>query len=418
MVNEASEVARDYRRNLIANVSDGVVWQFGMAFISVQAILPVYVSRLTPSEVLIGLIPAIFELGWYLPQLFVAQYVTRLARTKPMVLVLGGAERLSILAIALVAVFAEQASPAALLWLFFGLHTLRSLFGGILGNGWQEMIARIFPPRKRGLYFGTTFALGGVVGLIGAAGAREVLAGSAFPVNFGWSFLIGFSATAASWICLTFTREPSVAPAEAALSGRDYWRSIPVIWRQDHNFRRYIISRLVASFGNMATGFYAVAAVRRFDLGDEQAAVFSALLFGSAVVANPAWGWLGDRFGHKLTLELSGVLLLASLGCVLAAPSVLFYYLAFAVLGASNSGNIIATLAVTMEFAPPAQRPVYIGLAHTLRAPVIGLAPLLGGWLAGRFDYPAMFAVTLVPVALAVVLTRLTVAEPRLAENC
>jgi hypothetical protein len=70
-----------------------------------------------------------------------------------------------------------------------------------------------------------------------------------------------------------------------------------------------------------------------------------------------------------------------------------------------------------MEFAPPSQRPVYIGLAGTLRAPVAGLAPLLGGWVAGAFGYPALFAVTMVPVALSVILTRMAVVEPRQSEG-
>jgi MFS family permease len=412
----AGEVERYYRRNFAANVGDGAFWQLGISFISVQAILPVFVSRLTTSDLLIGLIPAIMEVGWYLPQLFVAPLVTRLKRVRPMVVWLGVAERLPMLLLGAGTLLLRDSPAAVLLAVFFGLHVARSLVSGTVANAWTELMARIIPARRRGLFFGVMAALGGLLSLAGSAGARAILAGYPFPANFALCFVVGFGMASLGWLCLSATVEPATAPSQAP-RGRDYWRSLGAILRQDRNFRRYVISRMTFGLSSMAPGFLAVSAVQRFALGDEQAAVFSALLFGAGVVANLAWGWLGDRLGHKLTLELSGGLLLVSLGCALAAPSVWFYYAAFAALGAANAGNVLATVAIVMEFAPPERRPVYIGLAGTLRAPVAGLAPLLGGWLAGAFGYQALFAVAMVPVGLAVAMTRLLVTEPRQAEG-
>jgi hypothetical protein len=50
---------------------------------------------------------------------------------------------------------------------------------------------------------------------------------------------------------------------------------------------------------------------------------------------------------------------------------------------------------------------------NTLRAPVIGLAPLVGGWIAGRFGCPALFGATKISVALGVAMLCLTLEEPR-----
>jgi hypothetical protein len=59
------KVARYFRRNFIANAGDGMAWLLGTSFFSVATILPVYSSRLTDSAILIGMIPALTDVGWY-----------------------------------------------------------------------------------------------------------------------------------------------------------------------------------------------------------------------------------------------------------------------------------------------------------------------------------------------------------------
>ncbi len=88
------EIQRHLRRNFIANMGDGTLWLFGFSFLSSATILPVYFAHLSSSTLLLGLIPALLDLGWFLPQLFIAPRVERLARKKPWVLALGIGERL------------------------------------------------------------------------------------------------------------------------------------------------------------------------------------------------------------------------------------------------------------------------------------------------------------------------------------
>ena len=83
------EIARRFRRNFIVNMCDMMTWLFGASFVSVNAILPVFAAHLTPSPLVIGLIPALTDAGWFLPQLFLAPYVERLPRKLPTVTLLG-----------------------------------------------------------------------------------------------------------------------------------------------------------------------------------------------------------------------------------------------------------------------------------------------------------------------------------------
>ncbi|HDH09465.1 MAG TPA: hypothetical protein ENF84_00840, partial [Chloroflexi bacterium] len=72
------EIEKHYPRNFIVNVLDFSFYSLGLSFASVMTILPLYLSHLTTSTILIGLIPALANTGWTLPQLFTANYVGRL----------------------------------------------------------------------------------------------------------------------------------------------------------------------------------------------------------------------------------------------------------------------------------------------------------------------------------------------------
>jgi MFS family permease len=101
----------------------------------------------------------------------------------------------------------------------------------------------------------------------------------------------------------------------------------------------------------------------------------------------------------------------------LTARSVGVYYAVFALLGAANAGFIVSDLSIAMEFGPEAQRPTYIGLARTLSAPFLFIAPLIGGAVAQVWGYAWMFVLALVLTLASLVLLRFCVAEPRSANH-
>jgi len=66
-----------------------------------------------------------------------------------------------------------------------------------------------------------------------------------------------------------------------------------------------------------------------------------------------------------------------------------------------------------MEFGPEAERPTYIGLARTATGPALLVAPLLGGWIAQTWSYPALFVTSAAFVVGGLALLTLRVREPR-----
>ena len=104
-----SELENDVRKhlthNLIVNLMDGGFFGLGWGFGSLGTIVTLFVSRMTHSPLLIGLIPSLHAVGWQLPQLFMANAVARLRKYKALVLWLTIHERLPYLGLAIIAWF-------------------------------------------------------------------------------------------------------------------------------------------------------------------------------------------------------------------------------------------------------------------------------------------------------------------------
>jgi MFS family permease len=148
-------------------------------------------------------------------------------------------------------------------------------------------------------------------------------------------------------------------------------------------------------------------------LPDSVAAGFTiAMLLGQAV-ANPLLGWLADHKGHKLSLEISLLVNLASLVLAALAPSPLWFYPVFFLRGVNAAGSFLSGVSIAMEFSSSEERPTIIGLANTVPGIAGALAPLLAGWMALGTGYPILFWVTTAVGLAGYGLLHLTVKEPR-----
>ena len=408
----AAEVERNYRWNLTVNLIEAATFLFGASLISSSTIVPLFINKLTSSPLLIGLAAVIAQGGWYLPQIFTANVVEQLPRKKPVVVNAGFIlERLPILLLPGAALIAGRSAPLALV-LFLTILTWHHLGAGMIATAWQDMVACCFPVNRRGRFFGTAAFLGTGVGIAGAALSTRILKDSPFPTNFAYVFALTATSITVSWFFIALTREPSQPISLPRQSSRQFWSGLPKILRQDHNFRRFLVARLTLAMGGMGLGFVTVAAVQRWGVPDSMVGIFTAALLLGQTIGNLGSGFLADRYGHKLSLELSALAAFLAFALAWRAPSADWYYVVFVLLGFAFGAVIVSGTLVSMEFCMPQRRPTYAGMTNTSVGLISVVAPLLGAWLASH-DYNWLFALSAGVNLVALVLMRWWVREPR-----
>lgn len=412
--NTRQDVEANLPWNLAVNLLDITMMMFALNLVSRETILPLLVSRLTPSRVAVGLVSAVYSLAYLLPQLLTASFAEGLRRKKPFVMLVGGlGERFPFLLMGVAVWWLAEPAPAVTVALILFLLAVSGASNGVATPAWFDLIAKVIPVYRRGVWAGLGHSLGALLGMAGAALAAWALSHWPFPRGFSLCFLAAFGAMVISWIGLALNREPDTPVVKPRSRLRQYLRELPGILQRDGNYARFLVARSVSSLGGMAAGFYIVYASERLCLGSAEVGLLTAVLTGSQALMNLAWGAVADRRGHK------GVLLAASLAMALAsmaawaATSAGSLWVAFALLGASLAGNAVSGMNIVLEFCSPEDRPTYIALTNTLLAPTTALAPLAGGWLATRLGYHGMFVLASALAALGAVVLALWTREPR-----
>ncbi|HVU09727.1 MAG TPA: MFS transporter [Phototrophicaceae bacterium] len=409
-----AEIQKNLRFNFTVNVMDGAFYGFALGFSSFVTVIPLFVSTLTDSSILIGLVASLHLIGFQLPQLLTANRVARLRRYKPLIMFLTINERLPFLFLALVAlnVNALGKNLALILTLIFVIWA--ALGAGLTGNPWQSMIAKIFPPEMRGTFYGTQSAAANLTQSASAVLAGIILVQVAAPGNFALCFFCTAFIMIFSYISLGSAREPDAPPAlEKSRSMSEFWRGLFDILRRDGDFRLFLAVRMLAQFAALGTAFFTIYAVRHFSMDDGTAGIMTAVLMLATTVSNPLFGWLGDRYSHRVMFALCILLAGGSSAVALFAPSLGWFYLVFALAGFSSAGLWTTVMAMTVEFGAQEERPYYIGMANTLTAPATLAAPLLGGWLADAVSYQATFAIAAVSGLITVIMIYFMRPQPK-----
>ncbi|MBW6466595.1 MAG: MFS transporter, partial [Brevefilum sp.] len=371
----------------------------GDSFVSVSTIIPVFASTLTDSPVLIGLVPAVIDAGWFIPQLLMAGYVHRLQQKMPFARMMAIIERIPYLVLPLTAFLLQWVSKDLALVFFLLVVAWRGVASGLVALPWQEVIASVIPSQVRSRYFGVSHMFGRILGVLGSGISTIILANLAYPNNYALSFMIGAVFIWISFFFFSRTIEPKPTKELTVIQEsrqkeifRDF-SAYKAVLQRDPNFVRYLISRAFVHLGGMAVAFLAVFGIQHYRLADEQAAIFTGMIFISGTLGYIVFGLIGDRIGPRQTVFFADMMQACVFLLAFFSPGLWSIYLLFFIFGFAQSAYVIGGLIIGMELGPDDERPIYIGLARTLPGFVILAAPIIGGLLVNWFSFQTMFMV-------------------------
>ncbi len=402
------------RRNFIFGVCNGVFYTTGMAFTSATVALPWYVSQLTQSNVLIGILPALQLGGWALPQLLLVNFMLHRPRRLKYYR-RGAAVRSSCWALLVVVVLIVPERAEIVLPALIVLTALASLCGGFTGLAFFDVVGRIVPRRQLSTFFSLRNFFGGIGILAAGVVVRQIIERSAGSLDLVWLlFLLTWVFTSAGYLSFSCVKEPEDPPMLPKRTMSEDMRRIRVIVSRNAPFRTYLVIRILAMLSFVAMPFYVVYGARVLELPAAVVAS-SAVAFTAGVIgSNIAWGWLGARGGGWLLLVVmtlvSVVPPVLSLAAQMftaahAAPALIgWLFLAlFVFIGAVTGGQEITFSVLAIEVSPVEERIIYLGFTNTLIGILFLLTPL-GGLLADLVSFEALFGVAGVAALIATIL--------------
>jgi len=405
-----TERERVYRRNFSLFLSDFVIFTIAMNFIGSTTVIPDFVRKLTDFEVLIALSGQLFEVGWLLPQLFVARSLVRVENKKWWFIGPNIPVRLLILSFAGIIVILGPDRPGLMLGLFLLFYGLAALGDGLVGVPWVDLVGSSLDGRRRARLFGLGNATVGVL-VLGLAPIVDMILGDSgpeYPNNYALLFgLAGVLFVVTIPLGLFIRELPGGKPQETAPPMREYLPDLLRVLREDKPYRGMIITRVLAALFTLAAPFYIGLATERLDISSDTA-VSTALAVQTvgSVTGALFFSWLGDRRALQfIRMALFIAVLQPSLALLAILVGPLPLYVAF-LAGGFVAGSLgISFINWVIAYATPEQRPVYSGLFNSVSAVALFAAPLTGGTIVEVLGYEAVFI-----VALVIILAALTVA--------
>lgn len=418
---------RHLKRNFSLGVLNGAFFNLFSALLDPYLVLSWFVSQLTTSNFLIGLIVPIQNGGWFLPQLVVSSYVQRRRRKLPLYAYMAGI-RVVMWGLITPAVFFIE-DPAVLLAIFFTLLTAYSLADGLAGLPFMDIVAKAIPPTRRGAFFGWRNFLGGFLALGGSLLVKYILderRGLAFPDNYAVLFLLSFFVLCLALGCFVLVMEPLEPVNEERVTLSRQFRRALDLPRRDKNYRRFLVMRLLLMGAEMATPFYIIYAKLTLSVSVSMVGVYLTGATLASFAANLLWGRISDRQGNKSLIALSSSLgLFTPLIALSIAPlagllpglrefTPGLFVLAFILSSGSRSGAAIGNMNFLLEVARADDRPIYIGFTNTIMGIAL-LASSVGGLIVDLAGFTVLFSLALAFYALALFLT-LRLQEPRISD--
>ncbi len=410
---------RVYRRNFLLFLTDGILFTVAMSIIGPTTVIPDFVRHLTNSEVLIGLSSSIFDVGFTLPQLFIARYIVRSAHKKWWFVGPNIPVRFAILIFSIVTVLLGKDRPALILIAFLIGYGIAAFGDGLVGVPWADMLGTSLDDRWRARMFGMMSASGGVI-MLGVSPVLGIIlsnGGLSFPDNYAMLFGLAGVLFVISILPGIFIRElPGGKAVEKIPSLGEFLPGLGQVLRTDGPFRTIIITRMLTNLFTMAGPFYIGFATVQLGLSSTVAVpTLLAMQTIGNVSGAVVYSWLGARNNLLyIRLALTGAVLLPISALLAASVGPLPLYIGFFVSGLALSNLGFSYQNWVITYATPDQRPTYAGLFNTISAVISLAAPFIAGTIAQKLGYEVLFVVAIVMVLCALFVSLRYLSSPHI----
>ncbi|MGH7230281.1 MAG: MFS transporter, partial [Nitrospiraceae bacterium] len=311
-------------------------------------------------------------------QLASVKILDHLKARKPLILAGALGQALALLPLFILPILV----PSNATWLLLGAATIYFAMGHVTVPAWNSVITEVVDADGRGAYFAkrakviavASFAALSVMGL--TLHASESWKNPA--LGFGIGFLVASGARLISVKYLSRLPEASPAPATRQLGLREFIRHDRSLM-----FRRFLLFTGSFHLATMIAGpFFVIYLLRDLHLTYVQYGAWLAAPILGQLVSLQEWGRIGDTFGNKKVLVVTGL-------AIPVLPILYLFSTEWLILVAINflSGFIWPGFSLCLQnyvfdIVSPEDRTKGVAVYSAVNALGTGAGALVGGWLA------------------------------------
>jgi hypothetical protein len=377
-------------------------------------ILAFFVAELTPSYILIGLVPALAASLWTLGRGPAHLLTATRHRRQPWVFAAAVIRAAAIVILAIVALRTDPISLARagrpLLGTFFLCLIVFAFAGGFGSVPAAALMRRSIGGESWEAFARWRAAWTAGLCLLAALVISRLLGSNAlgFPNNYGRLFLVATICLIAVAVFFAAMRETPVAGGAHSMPALS-----PRAWRQplrDARYRRFLLFRILLTATAAIDPFLILYAVTR--LGAPTTAIGGYAIAGVLgwLVSAPFWAVGERRSGPRAILQGAAVVRLIAPAIALVLPQIAatgaiserlpsgaitnLFGIAFFTIGAALAGQARANHDYLTPLAPSHLLSLYSALTNAVLV-LVAFAPVVGGALIQRSGYEALFGVVL-----------------------
>ena len=371
-----------------------------------NTIMAAFITQLTGSQTLVGLVSGVMMIGWVWPQLFVANWIEP-KPTKLFVYRIGAVLRFTMLSLmcGLMWMYRHDMPP----WFAYGFIGLFFLYwsaGGYSGVGWYEVLSKTIPAQRRPSVFAWRqtgaglFALG--AGFV-ATWALSERSGMAFPTNYLFLLALMTGLIVIGMGAFMMVREPvDYQTATRRRPWKQYFQLGPRFLRDDSNYRRLVAGQFAFSLALMITPFLVPFLLREVYIDASTVGVLMAAAAATDLIMNVYWGHLGTQRGNRAVLvQASRVALISPFAALTALflpdadlagidVRILVVGIALVISRIAGSGIGVGRMNYLLDIAPVGVRPSYIGFMNTFSIFSM-VVPVMAGRIIDTIGYLPVF---------------------------
>jgi MFS family permease len=171
-------------------------------------------------------------------------------------------------------------------------------------------------------------------------------------------------------------------------------------------FTRLMFVITLVAWATTIQGFLSVSAIERLGLGNVYAGIFTTVSLAAQGIGGAIAGRLGDGITHRRALLGALVLQLTAFALIVRLASIEQFYIALALSAAASAASQIGLAGLTAKLAPVAERGAFIAVERWITLIAMALGTLAAALLADAAGYSTLFAISLVPVVVAMAILR------------